>query len=126
MGRVKWMKETPPGDSTQRPKGKLGAEFVGSPNPRRPAATGKLSGQRRWSGLRPEMIGLGDGGADHGVLSGRLANRAFLGSVTRIAVDAGDVRLHANLATGAIVPGEGEAVTLSFPKSALHLLDDAA
>lgn len=115
-----------PEDIYQRPKVKFVADFVGSSNLLPPATTEKLIGQRRWSSLRPEMIGLGDGGAETAALSGRLANRAFLGSVTRIAVEMGDVRLHANLAPGAVVPGEGEAVTLNFPKSALHLLDDAA
>jgi hypothetical protein len=72
------------------------------------------------------MLSLAPEGDNTGSITGRLSSRAFLGSITRIAIDHGPLKLHANLAPGATPPADGGDVTVHFPKAALHLLDDAA
>jgi putative spermidine/putrescine transport system ATP-binding protein len=115
-----------PEDIYQRPASKFVADFVGSSNILPPHFTAKLTGSRAWASVRPETVSLGTAtGAALG-LSGTLAARSFLGSVTRIGVDVDGHRLHANLPASVALPAEGETVALSFPRAALHTLGDPA
>jgi putative spermidine/putrescine transport system ATP-binding protein len=115
-----------PEEIYRRPRTRFVADFVGSSNVIPPAMTESLIGEKRWASLRPELVSLVDAGPDSATLTGKLMTRAFLGSVTRLGIDVGAVRLHANLAPGAAMPLDGDMVTVHFPKTALHLLDDAA
>jgi putative spermidine/putrescine transport system ATP-binding protein len=115
-----------PEDIYQRPASKFVADFVGSSNILPPDFTQKLTGTHAWSSLRPESIFVGNGVADALGISGTLATRSFLGSVTRVGVDVDGLRLHANLPAAATLPAEGETIALNFPRGALHTLGDAA
>jgi putative spermidine/putrescine transport system ATP-binding protein len=115
-----------PEDIYQRPTSKFVADFVGSSNVLSPDITAKLTGDRAWSSIRPELISLGAAGDGAIGLSGRLAARCFLGSVTRVAVDIDGHRVHANLPAASQLPAEGEMIALNFPRIALTKLDDAA
>ena len=115
-----------PEDIYQRPASKFVADFVGSSNILPPDFTQRLTGMRAWSSLRPETMLLGKATGDALEVSGRLATRNFLGSVTRVGVDVDGLRLHANLPAAASLPPEGETLSLSFPRAALHMLSDAA
>lgn len=115
-----------PEDIYQRPSSKFVADFVGSSNVLPPALTETLGAGKRWASLRPEAISIAPTGTDMKRLEGTLASRSFLGSIYRIAVDVGSARLHANLVPGTTLPADGEAISLHFPASAIHLLDDAA
>jgi putative spermidine/putrescine transport system ATP-binding protein len=110
----------------QRPASKFVADFVGSSNILPPDFTQKLTGARAWSSVRPETINLGAASGDALGISGILAARSFLGSVTRVGVDVGGLRLHANLPAAATLPAEGETISLNFARGALHTLGDAA
>ncbi|MGV3552670.1 ABC transporter ATP-binding protein [Rhizobium sp.] len=115
-----------PEDIYQRPSSKFVADFVGSSNVLSPDITARLIGERAWSSIRPELISLGSAGDGTVGLSGKLATRSFLGSTIRIAVDIDGQRLHANLPAASQLPADGETVALSFPRSSLTKLDDAA
>ena len=115
-----------PEDIYQRPASKFVADFVGSSNVLSPDLTARLTGERAWSSVRPELIALGSPGEDAIGFSGTLATRSFLGSVMRIGVDADGERLHANLPAASALPPDGEAISLHFPRTALTKLDDAA
>jgi putative spermidine/putrescine transport system ATP-binding protein len=115
-----------PEEIYQRPKSRFVADFVGSSNILPPALTERLIGERAWSSLRPEEIGLASDGDGKPSLPGRLATRSFLGAVTRIALDIGDTRLHANLPAAVALPADGSEITISFDRSAVHRLEDPA
>jgi putative spermidine/putrescine transport system ATP-binding protein len=112
-----------PEEIYQQPKTRFVADFVGSSNILAPALTERLTGRKAWSSLRPEAIGIGNL-PDGLSLTGTLSATAFLGSVRRVAVAVGEETIHANLPTGESLPPEGGEVTLSFDRSALHILDD--
>jgi len=115
-----------PEDIYQRPASKFVADFVGSSNILSPDFTASLIGYRAWASLRPEAIHHGEGNGDAAIVRGRLTGRSFLGAVTRIALDTGTVKLHANLPAGTSLPGDGEEMSVHFSPDALHILGDAA
>jgi putative spermidine/putrescine transport system ATP-binding protein len=115
-----------PEDIYQRPASKFVADFVGSSNILPPDFAASLIGKRAWASLRPEDIRAGQGTEPALTIRARLTSRSFLGSVTRIALDTGTVRLHANLPAGTWVPADGENMLLNFPREAVHVLGDAA
>jgi len=78
-----------------------------------------LTGERRWASLRPEAIRL-EGGEG---LTGTVVARSYLGPVTRLAIEAAGLRLHAALPSTGTLPAEGDAVTIVFDRDALHLME---
>ncbi|SHE51153.1 putative spermidine/putrescine transport system ATP-binding protein [Kaistia soli DSM 19436] len=107
-----------PEDIYQRPNTPFVADFVGSSNVLPPALVERLAGVRRYASLRPEAIRLGG----EARLSGIIVARSYLGPVTRLAIDAAGLRLHAVVPSGADLPGEGDTVGLGFDSAALHLM----
>jgi putative spermidine/putrescine transport system ATP-binding protein len=116
----------PPEDIYQKPRTRFVADFVGSSNILTPNLTAQLTGQRRWSSIRPESMQFGGKGENMLQISGRLASASFLGAFKRIAVDAGGTELHANLAAGQELPVPGSEILLSFQRADLIILDDEA
>jgi putative spermidine/putrescine transport system ATP-binding protein len=116
----------PPEDIYQKPRTRFVADFVGSSNILTPDLTAQLTGQRRWSSIRPESMQFGGKGENMLQISGRLASASFLGAFKRIAVDAGGTELHANLAAGQELPVPGSEILLSFERADLIILDDEA
>jgi len=114
-----------PEDIYQKPQSKFVADFVGSSNILPPAVTEKLIGRRAWTSLRPEAIDIAQHVASGLALTGTLVSRSFLGAHIRVAVDAGGLKLHANLPAGTVLPADGEAVALHFDADAVHVLSDA-
>jgi putative spermidine/putrescine transport system ATP-binding protein len=115
-----------PEDIYQRPASKFVADFVGSSNILPPDFTASLTGNRVWTSLRPEMIHGGEGKAEDLTVRARLTNRSFLGSVTRVSLDTGTAKLHANLPASSNLPADGENMFVHFSRDALHVLGDAA
>jgi putative spermidine/putrescine transport system ATP-binding protein len=105
----------------RRPQSRFVADFVGSSNVLAPALVERLAGERRWASLRPEAIAVSAGPG--GALSGTVVSRSYLGAAVRLAIEAEGTRLHALVPATDGVPGEGEAVALSFPREALHLME---
>ncbi len=98
------------------------ADFVGSSNVLPPELVERLTGERRWASLRPEAIRLGNGEG----LGGTVVARSYLGPVTRLAIEAAGLRLHAALPSTSALPAEGEQVTILFDRDALHLMESDA
>ncbi len=112
-----------PAEVYGKPRTKFVADFVGSSNVLSPDLTEKVSGQRRWSSLRPEQVTLGSS-KDKGLLEARMVAAHYLGSTTRIVTEAGGQRIAGIVQAGQSVPESGTAVQLAFDKSALHFLED--
>jgi putative spermidine/putrescine transport system ATP-binding protein len=115
-----------PEEIYQKPRSRFVADFVGSSNVLPPDFVARVAGQPFWASLRPEVVRLAGQAADELTITGKLSSRAFLGSFIRIAVDAGAVRLHANLVADSSLPPEGSDITLGFSRAALHQLEDQA
>jgi putative spermidine/putrescine transport system ATP-binding protein len=115
-----------PEEIYKRPASKFVADFVGSSNILPPDFTASLTGQKAWASLRPEAIGGGEGVGDALTVRARLTSRSFLGSVTRLALDTGTVKMHANLPADSALPADGENMFVHFSRDALHILGDAA
>ncbi|WP_337266033.1 ABC transporter ATP-binding protein [Oryzifoliimicrobium ureilyticus] len=114
-----------PEEIYQQPKTRFVANFVGSSNVLAPTLTERLTGERRWTSVRPEQISLA-AGQDRLELTGTLTNASFLGAVRRIAVRVDDQVIHADLPAFVELPGEKGPITLSFERRSLNFLDDAA
>jgi putative spermidine/putrescine transport system ATP-binding protein len=114
-----------PQDIYQRPRTRFVADFVGSSNVLPPDFVQRHSGQHRWASLRPESIRVARAVKGDGVAA-RLVSTNYLGATTRLALDADGLRLHAIVAAGTALPGEGEAVVLTFNREHLHLMDEPA
>ncbi len=109
-----------PADVYQRPNSPFVADFVGSSNVLPPDFVEGLIGERRWASLRPEALRIGGAGD----LRGTVTARNYLGPVTRLALDAAGLRLHAVVASGEGLPQEGDEVGLAFDRAALHLMGE--
>ncbi|MGB8819371.1 MAG: ABC transporter ATP-binding protein [Rhizobiaceae bacterium] len=112
-----------PADVYSRPRTRFVADFVGSSNVLSPDLTETISGQRRWSSLRPEQVTLATT-KTKGIIEARMVAAHFLGSVTRIITVANGLRIAGTLEPGQPVPDAGATVQLVFDKSVLHLLED--
>ncbi|NJM29798.1 MAG: ABC transporter ATP-binding protein [Rhizobiales bacterium] len=111
-----------PEDVYERPMVKFVADFVGSSNVLPPEFSERLGGPRKWTSLRPERISVGQGtGAS--VLA-RVNSVHYQGSVTRIVADTGGQRIAANVPAGGLRVTEGENISLHWPLTAMHAMDD--
>ncbi len=112
-----------PAEVYGKPRTRFVADFVGSSNVLTPDLTEKVSGQRRWSSLRPEQVSLGSS-KNNGLLEARMVAAHYLGSTTRIVTEVGGQRIAGVVQTGQSIPEAGAVVQLAFDKSALHYLED--
>ena len=110
-----------PQDIYDRPATRFVADFVGSSNVLPPALTRALGGPDSWASLRPEATRL----AANGPVSGRVTALRYLGSGTRVVIDANGTEIAALVPAGQPVPTEGEMTAISFDPSALHLMGEA-
>ncbi len=118
-----------PEDIYERPATRFVANFVGSSNVLSPETSARLGGPTRWVSLRPERIVAGAVAplprSERVIESGKIASVHYQGSTTK---------LHVILQSGetiiAAVPAkqysDSEAVYLSWPKTAMHVLDAEA
>ena len=111
-----------PEDIYKRPQSRFVADFVGSSNVIPPEAMARFGGESRWASLRPESIRI----ATEGGITATVLVSNFLGSTTRLSLDADGVKLHAMVPAGLSVPAVGERVHLVWSPSDLHYMDDAA
>jgi putative spermidine/putrescine transport system ATP-binding protein len=112
-----------PADVYGKPRTRFVADFVGSSNILPPDLTAMVSGQRRWSSVRPEQVTLAIS-KEEGVLEARMVAAHYLGSTTRIVTEAAGQRIAALVQAGHSVPDTGASVHLTFDQSALHFLED--
>ncbi len=104
-----------------RPRTKFVADFVGSSNVLNPDLTAEVSGQRRWSSLRPENVSL----SAKGGLEATLVAAHYLGASTKFICEAKGQRIAGMIEPGASVPEIGAKVNVSFDRADLNMLEDA-
>ncbi|PWV98238.1 putative spermidine/putrescine transport system ATP-binding protein [Hoeflea marina] len=119
-GRI--MQTGTPEEIYRRPKSRFVADFVGSSNVLSPETTQRLGGPAEWASLRPEDIRLGSGGGHEA----RVTGASFLGSATRVTLNAAGGKLTVLLPAGSSVPEPGAGVRFSWEPSALHLMGPVA
>jgi putative spermidine/putrescine transport system ATP-binding protein len=107
-----------PQDIYDRPATRFVADFVGSSNVLPPELTRALGGPESWASLRPEATRL----AATGPVSGRVTALRYLGSGTRVVIDAKGTEIAALVPAGQPVPAEGETTAIAFDPKALHLM----
>lgn len=119
-----------PLDVYERPNSRFVADFVGSSNVLPPDFAARHGGVQRWTSLRPERITLSDVIAsvadDHGSADGVVHAINYQGSVTRIGVEAGAVRISAAVPAGSSTTKIGDKVRLIWPKSAMTAMESEA
>lgn len=109
-----------PQDIYSRPDSRFVADFVGSSNVLPPDFVARLVGTRRWASLRPEAIKLtASGGHEASVAASN-----FMGGLTRLALQMGDLRIHALLPSASDLPGPGDKVNVDWDEKDLHLMEE--
>jgi putative spermidine/putrescine transport system ATP-binding protein len=119
-----------PEDIYERPQSRFVADFVGSSNVLPPGFAAGHGGVGHWTSLRPERIGVlatdapvPDGNS---LADGLVTSINYQGSVTRLAVQAGDVRIMAEVPASASHVKPGDHVRLTWPKSAMRAMEGEA
>ena len=108
-----------PQDIYDRPATRFVADFVGSSNVLPPEMTRALGGPAQWASLRPEATRL----AATGPVTGTVTALRYLGSATRVVLDANGTELAALVPSGEALPTEGQTAAIAFDPSALHLME---
>jgi putative spermidine/putrescine transport system ATP-binding protein len=119
-----------PQEIYERPRTRFVADFVGSSNVLPPAFVAKTGGPAKWVSLRPEKISLAAGTnkppADtHGVTA-KVTSVHYQGAVTRVNAEAFGQEITVSASSALAQLGIGETVTLYWPASALHAMQDEA
>jgi len=112
-----------PSEVYDRPATRFVADFVGSSNVLSPELTKAFGGPARWASLRPESIRIT---TDADALArGRVTALRYLGSGTRVALEAAGQEIAALVPAGATVPDIGATAGLTWEPAALHLMEEA-
>ena len=107
-----------PQEIYDRPATRFVADFVGSSNVLPPDLTRALGGPAEWASLRPEATRL----APTGPVSGTVTALRYLGSGTRVVIEAQGTEIAALVPAGQPVPPEGATSAIAFDPGALHLM----
>ena len=118
-----------PQDIYERPRSRFVADFVGSSNVLAPDAAARLGAASGWTSLRPEKIAVGEPKSPwpEGSLGveGTVSGSHYLGAVTRLTVETAAGRLTAAVpALNGFTPGQ--RLRLSWPREAMHVMEDEA
>lgn len=111
-----------PQEIYRKPRSRFVADFVGSSNILPPDLAGRFGGRPVWSSLRPEDLRLGAADGIEAVLSGT----SYLGGLTRVALQVGEHRLNALVASGTALPAPGSPVHVGCDASDLHTMEGEA
>ena len=111
-----------PQEIYDRPRNRFVADFVGSSNVLPPEVTRALGGPAAWSSLRPEATRLAEGGP----VGGTVTALRYLGSGTRVVLDAMGTEIAAFVPAGRPVPETGAPVAIAFDPGALHVMEGDA
>jgi putative spermidine/putrescine transport system ATP-binding protein len=107
-----------PQDIYDRPATRFVADFVGSSNVLPPDLTRALGGPSQWASLRPEATRL----AATGPITGTVTALRYVGSGTRVVLNASGTEIAAMVPAGQPVPVEGATTAIAFDPGALHLM----
>jgi len=119
-----------PADIYERPQSRFVADFVGSSNVLSPSFASGHGGAAKWTSLRPEKVGVFAPGsavpAAHAHTDGIIKMISYQGAVTRLSVEAEDMRITAEVPADAACFKQGDTVRLIWPKSAMVTMEDGA
>ena len=119
-----------PSDVYERPNSRFVADFVGSSNVLAPEFAAGHGGFAQWTSLRPERIGVFAPGTlvavEQAHADGAIALLSYQGSVTRVGVATGEIRITAEVPAGGFGFKQGDAVRLIWPKAAMMAMDGTA
>ncbi|MGE0238249.1 MAG: ABC transporter ATP-binding protein [Parvibaculaceae bacterium] len=115
-----------PQDIYERPRTRFVADFVGSSNVLPPDFVARTGGPARWMSLRPEKIGIAAGAPPAGshAVAAKVTSVHYQGAVTRLNTDASGQEITVSTPSSLAGIGIGEAVTLHWPASALHAMEE--
>jgi putative spermidine/putrescine transport system ATP-binding protein len=119
-----------PQEIYERPRTRFVADFVGSSNVLPPDFVASTGGPARWMSLRPEKIAIATGTAkppagSHGVTA-KVTSVHYQGAITRVNTEASGQELAVSAPSSLAGLDIGETVSLSWPLSALHAMEDEA
>jgi putative spermidine/putrescine transport system ATP-binding protein len=120
-----------PEDIYERPRTRFVADFVGSSNVLEPDFAKATGGARKWASLRPEKIaiarGRGKRPAGHHGITVTVAAIHYQGAATRLSTVTADGQTLTVTAPSALGRfAQGEALSLSWPSEALHIMEGEA
>ena len=119
-----------PAEVYEQPNSRFVADFVGSSNVLSPAFAAAHGGQPKWTSLRPEKMSVSESGSAVPEASahadGEVKSVSYQGNATRLAVQAGDTRIVAELAPSAARFREGDRVRLTWPLTAMIAMEDGS
>jgi putative spermidine/putrescine transport system ATP-binding protein len=117
-----------PAEVYQQPESRFVADFVGSSNLLPPAFAASHGGVAKWTSLRPETVRVASNGAKvpaaHASVDGEIKMIGYQGAVTRVNVEAEDLRITAEIPADAEACKEGDVVRLIWPTAAMIALED--
>jgi putative spermidine/putrescine transport system ATP-binding protein len=117
-----------PQDIYERPRTRFVADFVGSSNVLSPDFARKTGGPVKWMSLRPEKIVIMTGGAkapaNAHTVTAKVTSVHYQGAVTRVHTETAGQTIAVSAPSSLGPIGLGDAVTLSWPASALHAMED--
>jgi putative spermidine/putrescine transport system ATP-binding protein len=111
-----------PEEVYEHPRTRFVADFVGSANVLTPEFSAAHGGPRRWCSLRPEKILLA-GETAAGNCRGRVLHASYQGAAIRFQVETDGQRLTVQAPAAATKVPAGDTVTLSWPASALNVME---
>ncbi|MCV2864898.1 ABC transporter ATP-binding protein [Albidovulum sediminicola] len=112
-----------PSEVYDRPATRFVADFVGSSNVLPPDLTRSFGGPECWASLRPEAIRFAP--AAEARATGRVSALRYLGSGTRVALEAGGQEIAVLVPAGNPLPAVGDRAGLTWDSDALHLMEGA-
>ena len=115
-----------PQDIYERPRTRFVADFVGSSNVLPPDFVGKTGGPARWTSLRPEKIVIARGSPPPGShsVSAKVTSVHYQGAVTRVNAEAAGQEISVSAPSSLAGIGIGETITLHWPATALHAMEE--
>jgi putative spermidine/putrescine transport system ATP-binding protein len=117
-----------PHEIYERPRTRFVADFVGSSNVLPPKFIASTGGPARWMSLRPEKIVIAAGSPPAGshAVSAKVTAVHYQGAVTRLNTEASGQEITVSASSSLTGIGLGNTVTLHWPASALHALEEEA
>lgn len=110
-----------PQDIYQRPNSVFVADFVGSSNVLPPRLVAMLGGKACSASLRPEAIRL----VEEGGYVAEILSTSFVGAATKLALNMGDIRLHALIDHRTQSCEVGQQVRIDWNLEDLHLMEES-
>ncbi|MGE0004785.1 MAG: ABC transporter ATP-binding protein [Parvibaculaceae bacterium] len=115
-----------PQDIYERPRTRFVADFVGSSNVLPPDFVAGTGGPARWMSLRPEKIVIARGSPPAGshAVAAEVTSVHYQGAVTRVNTDVSGQEISVSAPSSLAAVGIGDKVTLHWPASALHAMEE--